>query len=195
MPAMTRRYRALLFLGYGLLTVLVVAGLVLIVTRRPAGVPVQLQAPPTPQPLRVHVTGAVVAPGVYRLAPGSIVQDAIAAAGGPTAQANLLLMNLAQVLHDGQQVVVLETPPTSVPASTAAAGQGTSIATAASLIDINTASASELESLPRVGPALAQRIVDYRAAHGRFRAIEDIMLVTGIGPATFDQIKDLITIS
>src|SRR5689334_5623461 len=148
MPGMTRRYRALLFLGYGLLTALVVAGLVLILTRRPAGLPVQLLAPPTPQPLRVHVTGAVVSPGVYHLPPGSIVQDALAAAGGVTAQANAQLLNLAQVLHDGQQVVVPEKPPTAAPAATAVPGQAGVAATVTSLININTASAAELESLP-----------------------------------------------
>src|SRR5579859_8214310 len=89
MPTMVRRYRAFLFVGYGLLGALLVTGLLLVITRRPAGLPVQLQAPPTPLPLRVHVTGAVNAPGVYDLPPGSIVQDALAAAGGVTARANL----------------------------------------------------------------------------------------------------------
>ncbi len=198
MLAMTRRYRTLLFMGYGLLGALLVAGLLLILTRRPAGVPVQLQDPPTPQPLRVHVTGAVGTPGVYHLPPGSIVQDALAAAGGPTGQADVQLLNLAHVLHDGEQVVVPAAAPTAAsPAATgvAAAGRGGASATAASLININTATAAELEALPRVGPALAQRIVDYRTAHGQFRAIEDIMLVSGIGPATFDQIKARITIN
>jgi competence protein ComEA len=197
MPAMTRRYRALLLMGYGLLGALVVTGLLLIITRRPAGVPVQLQDPPTPQPLRVHVTGAVVAPGVYRLPPGSIVQDALAAAGGATARASVQLLNLAHPLRDGEQVVVPEAAPTAAPTSTtsAAASRGTAPPSPATLININTASAAELEALPRVGPALAQRIVDYRSAHGQFRAIEDIMLVSGIGPATFDQIKNLITIN
>ena len=198
MPAMTRRYRALLLMGYGLLAALVVTGLLLIITRRPAGLPVQLQTPPTAQPLRVHVTGAVISPGVYHLPPGSIVQDALAAAGGPTAHASLQLLNLAHALHDGEQVVVPETAPTAAPAQTSAAsaaGQGSVPSPAASLININTASASELEALPRVGPALAQRIVDYRTAHGLFRAIADIMLVSGIGPATFDQLKDRITIN
>jgi len=198
MPAMTRRYRTLLFMGYGLLTALVVTGLLLIITRRPAGVPVQLQAPPTPQPLRVHVTGAVAVPGVYRLPPGSIVQDALAAAGGATASADVQLLNLAHTLRDGEQVVVPETAPTAAPTAAKAAATPGQVAqpapSAVSRININTASAAELEALPRVGPALAQRIVDYRVAHGQFRAIEDIMQVSGIGPATFGQIKDLISI-
>jgi len=199
MRAMTRRYRALLLMGYGLLAALVVTGLLLVITRRPAGVPVQLQAPPTPLPLRVHVAGAVAAPGVYHLPPGSIVQDALAAAGGPTAQANLALLNLAHKLTDGEQVLVPEAAPTAAAAptaGTAAAGQSSTLTPASgSPININTASAAELEVLPRIGPALAQRIVDYRSAHGLFRAIEDIMQVSGIGPATFEQIKDLITVN
>ena len=199
MPAMTGRYRALLFAGYGLLAALVVTGLLLVVTRRPAGLPVQLQAPPTPLPLRVHVTGAVVAPGVYSLPPGSIVQDALAAAGGTTPRANLGSLNLAHRLQDGEQVLVPESPPTSVAVSTSgviSASQGSSATPGSSdRININTASAAELEALPRVGPALAQRIVDYRVNHGPFRAIEDVMQVSGIGPAIFGQIKDLITVN
>ena len=199
MPAMTGRYRALLFLGYGLLAALVVTGLLLVVTRRPAGFPVQLQAPPSPLPLRVHVTGAVVAPGVYSLAPGSIVQDALAAAGGTTPRANIGSLNLAHRLQDGEQVLVPETAPTSVAVSTSgviSASQGNSATSGSgNRININTASAADLEALPRVGPALAQRIVDYRVAHGPFRAIEDVMQVSGIGPAIFGQIKDLITVT
>jgi competence protein ComEA len=199
MPTMTGRYRALLFIGYGLLAALVATGLLLVVTRRPAGLPVQLQAPPTALPLRVHVTGAVVAPGVYSLAPGSIVQDALAAAGGTTPRANLGLLNLAHRLQDGEQVLVPESAPTSVAVSTSgviSASPGNSATpVSGNRININTASAAELEALPRVGPALAQRIVDYRVAHGPFRAIEDVMQVNGIGPATFGQIKDLITIN
>jgi competence protein ComEA len=192
MPAMTGRYRLLLYTGYVLLVALLATGALLVIARRPAGLPVQLQEPATPLPLRVDVAGAVVAPGVYRLPPGSILQDALAAAGGASPRADLSLLNLAHRLQDGEQVLVPETAPTSQPAATGAVGSTTP--GAANRININTAGVSELEALPRVGPALAQRIVDYRSAHGPFRAIEDIMQVSGIGPATFAQIKDLITI-
>ena len=202
MPAMTGRHRALLFLGYGLLIALVVTGALLVVARRPPGVPVQLQAPPTPQPLRVDVTGAVASPGVYELPPDSIVQDALAAAGGATAQADLSLLNLAKRLQDGDQVVVPALAPTAAPNSappTASAGAGSAVGTPApaggNRININTATLEQLETLPHIGPALAQRIVDYRTAHGAFRAIEDVMQVSGIGPATFGAIKDLITVN
>ena len=203
MPPMAGRYRALLYLGYGLLAALVAAGALLVITRQPAGLPVQLQNPPTPMPLRVHVAGAVVAPGVYTLAPGSIVQDALAAAGGATGQADLTHLNLAHRLQDGEQVLVPELAPTSAIPSTAAptassgvtSTPGPATPSSGNRLNINTASAAELDTLPHVGPALAQRIVDYRTAHGPFRAVEDIMQVSGIGPATFADIKDLITIS
>jgi competence protein ComEA len=200
MPAMTGRYRAmLLYVGYGLLAALLAAGLLLVVARRPAGLPVQLQDPPSPLPLRVHVTGAVAAPGVYSLPPGSIVQDALAAAGGATARADLGLLNLAHRLQDGEQVLVPELSPTRAAVATGGAvpANSTSSVTPSSnnQININTATVAELVALPRVGPALAQRIVDYRATHGPFRAVEDIMQVKGIGPATFAQIKDLISVN
>jgi competence protein ComEA len=160
----------------------------------------------------------VAQPGVSALPRGSIWQDAINAAGGPTALADLSRINLAQLIVDGDQIVVPELiptatprPPTSTPAPTITVGPGTPSPTpaptdtsapppaaasggATSKININTATTAELEALPRIGPAIAQRIVDYRAEHGPFQKIEDIMNVTGIGPATFDAIKDLITV-
>ena len=202
MPAMTGRYRILLYVGYGLLIALVVTGALLVITRQPAGQPVQLQPPPSPLPVRVHVTGAVNAPGVYSLPPGSIVQDALAAAGGPTSQADVQRLNLAQRLQDGEQVFVptlapsAAAPATSAPASGAATGQPSAATPpVANRLNINTATVTDLVGLPQIGPALAQRIVDYRNAHGPFRAIEDIMQVSGIGPATFADIKDLITVN
>jgi len=193
---MVGRFRALLYVGYGMLGALLLTAVLLVITRRPAGTPVQLQTPPTPLPLRVHVTGAVTTPGVYLLPPGSIVQDALAAAGGTTPRASLGSLNLAHKLQDGEQVRVPELAPTvSATASLNATGPASPAAPAVTaLISINTASAAELTALPRVGPALAQRIVDYRNSHGPFRAIADVMQVSGIGPAIFQQIKDLITI-
>ena len=198
---MPRRYRQWLVVGYGLLAALLVTGGLLVVTRRPAGLPVQLQAPPTVPPLRVHVAGAVVAPGVYQMAPGSILQDAVAAAGGPTGQADVSLLNLAHLLTDGEQVLVPESAPTANAASSPSPGTPTTTTTrtskapGAALININVASAAELVALPHIGPALAKRIVDYRSAHGRFRATLDLRLVRGIGPTIFEQIKALITVN
>jgi competence protein ComEA len=211
---MLGRYRQFL---YGLLLSLFVTGALLVVARRPPGHPVQLMEPPTPLPLRIHVTGAVINPGVYALPRGCIWQDAIDAAGGPTALADLSRINLAQLIVDGDQVVVpaliptaTPRPPTATPAPTVTVGPGTpsptplptdtpaptsdSVLVAGAKININTATAAELESLPRIGPAIAQRIVDYRTEHGYFQKVEDIMNVKGIGPVTFDAIKDYITV-
>ncbi len=201
MPVMTGRYRALLYVGYGLLIALVVTGALLVITRQPAGQPVQLQPPPSPLPVRVHVTGAVAAPGVYGLPSGSIVQDALAAAGGPTSRADLERLNLAQRLQDGEQVFVPELAPTAAAPAASAPTNGAATAppdpatpSTTNRLNINSASLADLVGLPHIGPALAQRILDYRSAHGPFRAIEDIMQVSGIGPATFAYIKELIRV-
>ena len=208
---MLRRYQQLL---YGLLLGLLATGVILVVARRPPGHPVILKEPPTPTLLRVHVLGAVTAPGVYSLPRGSIWQDAIQAAGGATASADLNQINLAQLVADGDQVNLPELLPTATPVpptptlgpstpsptpskSEAAASSGSGSTTSAStggVININRATQAELESLPRIGPAIAQRIIDYRTAHGPFAQIDDIQDVKGIGPATFNQIKDLITV-
>jgi len=150
--------------------------------------------PPTPTtaPIRVHVTGAVRAPAVYRLSLGSIVQEAIEAAGGPATDADLEHINLALELRDQQQVYVPrhgEANPPPLVSGGATGGGG-----AAAMVNINTAMAAELETLPRIGPTTAQRIIEYREANGLFRTIEDIQNVPGIGPATFDGFKDLITV-
>ena len=191
MPAMIQRQSVWLLVGYGLFAALAVVGVLLVVTSRPAGLPIQLPAPQTPMPVRVHVTGAVMVPGVYSLPPGSIVQDAITAAGGATAVADVNHLNLAHRLLDGEQIIVPALAPTGGPgAQSVAATPGTP----AGRININTAAAAELEALPHVGPALAQRIVDYRTEHGPFAAVEDVMQVSGIGPSIFAAIKDLITV-
>ncbi len=157
-------------------------------------VPTSTPAPtPTPAPIRIHVSGAVRQPAVYRLPPGSIVQDAVETAGGPAADADLDCINLALELQDQQQVYVPHQgeqsppPPVSGGASEGDGAGGT-------LVNINTATDAELETLPRVGPATAQRIIAHREANGPFETIEDIQDVSGIGPATFEGLKELITV-
>ena len=190
---MANRFRTIALAGgYGLLLATAAVAVLLVATRRPSGQPAQLLPAPTAVALRVHVSGAVANPGVYSLPARSIVQDALTAAGGALPVADTSRLNLARLLEDGDQVLVPETLSSDAlqsgmgPAPAAiTAGQG-------GIININTASAQELETLPRIGPALAQRIVDYRLTNGPFGAVEEIMDVTGIGQATFDQIKDLI---
>jgi competence protein ComEA len=132
----------------------------------------------------VHIVGAVVHPGLYELRDGDRVVDVVAAAGGLTATADEAQLNLARRVSDGEQIFV----PEIGAAPAAAAG------TVGGKVNINTADSTTLETLPRVGPAMAERIIAWRTANGRFSAIEDLMSVTGIGAKTFDGFKDLITI-
>jgi competence protein ComEA len=148
----------------------------------------------TPQPLRVYISGAVVHPDVYRLPPDSIVKDAIDAAGGPAPGADLDRVNQAQPLHDGEQVYVPRAGEASPPVAQPSSPTPGASPARAGRVNINTATAQELETLPGIGPALAQRIVDYRAAHGPFQTIEQIKDVPGIGDAIFEKIKDLIEV-
>ncbi len=178
------------FLG-GLLTGLLVTGLLWIFISEPRGLPVELQPLPSRSPLKIHVAGSVINPGVYTLAPGSITQDAIDAAGGLTMDAVLITMNLAAPLEDSQRIFIpayeesSTTLPTSPPMSSLNNGE---------IINVNSATAPELESLPGIGPSLAQKIVDYRETYGPFLQLEDLLKVSGIGPAKFEQIQDLITL-
>jgi competence protein ComEA len=149
---------------------------------------------PTPLLLRVHVSGAVNDPDVYQLVQGSIVRDAIEAAGGGAEEADLERINLAMELADQMQVYVPREGEASVPlqsSSVASPGGGGQ----AGLININVASLQELDTLPGVGPVTAQRIVDYREAHGAFQRVEDIQNVSGIGPSRFEAIREQITVA
>jgi competence protein ComEA len=188
------RYRSVLFV---ILVVLVLAAVVLFQLLRPVAQPFILNTPtpppspeatPTPRPLRVYVSGAVNRPDVYTLPPDSIVKDALMAAGGPAENADLDRINLALPVSDGQHVYVPlrgeVNPPVQPPSDQRAPS---------TKININTADQAALDSLPGIGPVIAQRILDYRQANGPFDRIEDIMNVSGIGQGTFEKIRDLIT--
>ena len=192
------RYRGLVV---GILVLAIAGGGVALWLNRPHPAPIEVITPlpsptpepyssPTPAPLRVYISGAVTRPDVYLLPPGSIVKDALEAAGGPTKEADLDRLNLAIELHDQQQVHV----PRQGEAALAPGAADLVEASASGPININTATAEELDALPGVGPAIAGRIVDYREAYGPFATIEEIMEVKGIGPATFEEIRDLITV-
>ncbi len=157
----------------------------------------------TPGPMRVYVSGAVAHPAVYALPPGSIIDDAVRAAGGFTAAADPVAINLAAPVAEGMQIYVPTQaegaptpPPVSAPAATVAVEGGSRLGsvTTAGLIDINQATATELEMLPGIGPTMAANIVAYREANGPFAAIEAIMDVPGIGEGRFAEMKDLITV-
>ncbi|UCC90054.1 MAG: helix-hairpin-helix domain-containing protein [Anaerolineales bacterium] len=133
---------------------------------------------------------------MYWLRPGSIVKDAIGAAGGAADDADLVRINLAQELHDQERLYVPRVGESDAPPPVTGGEPTPPIGELAPShkININTATAAELDTLPGIGPAFAQRIIDYRDANGPFQSIEEIILVSGIGNATYDKIKDLITL-
>lgn len=144
--------------------------------------------------ITVYVSGAVVKPGLYELPAGIRAQEAVAAAGGVTEYANLEKVNLAKKLKDGSQVNVPALKGSkAIQQRGNAAESAAAQSTESGLININTASVDELDSLPGVGVVTAQKIAEYRQQHP-FEKIEDIMQVRGIGEAKFNKMKDRITV-
>ncbi len=195
MDEWVRRNRVVLF---ALVTIMVMAGVLLIQSGRRQPAPILLstatapsapEAKVTPSPLRVYVSGAVQSPDVYTLPPASIAKDAVLAAGGPAPDADLDRINLATELVDGQHVYVPHLEETDLPSVEWPSAQRSVDVR----ININTADATALESLPGIGPALAQRIIDYREGNGPFAQPEDVMNVAGVGPAIFAKIEDSIS--
>jgi competence protein ComEA len=161
-----------------------------------------------PSIVTVHVAGAVKSPGVYRLTTLARVIDAVTAAGGPTSEADLERINLAQLLLDTEQVfipgrttrsvaptIAPRHRPTTTLATPRAPSQQGSSPTSGGLVDLNTATAAELDALPGVGPATAKAIVDYRTSKGKFSRTEDLLNVAGIGPAKLAALRDLVTVT
>ena len=147
--------------------------------------------------LYVHVLGAVAAPGLYTLAADARVVDAIAAAGGFTAEADAASVNLARTLADGEQIVVTtpgEPPPAGTAAGSGAGGAAGTDGAASGPIDLNAATAEQLETLPRIGPALAERIIAWRADNGPFRLVDELLAVPGIGDAILAGLDGLVTV-
>jgi competence protein ComEA len=138
----------------------------------------------------VDVVGAVRRPGLYRLAQGARVADAVERAGGSTRKADLSLVNLAALVSDGEQVVV----PRRGAGVAAAWGAGTSSASGIPTgpVHLNSATVDQLDTLPGVGPVTAQKIIDYRQKHGAFTSVDELDAVSGIGPARLDQLRDLV---
>lgn len=175
-------YRSLLLA----LAVAVVAGLAVLLLRlgNTGGVEVLLPTATPTLELKVHVSGAVAAPGVYTLSPGDRVEDALAYAGGALPEADVEGLNLAQRVRDQDRIYVPRR------------GEDLPIVTsnADSRVDINTATLEELDTLPQIGPSLAQAIVAYRESNGPFETVEELLLVKGIGPATLEKLRDLVTV-
>jgi len=143
-------------------------------------------------PLLVHVLGAVAAPGLVELAPGARVVDAVAAAGGFTPEADPAAVNLARPVVDGEQLVVLAVGQAPPPA--AGAGGGSGPAAGDGKVHLNTADVAALDTLPRIGPALAQRIIDWREANGPFTSVDQLLDVAGIGDAVFSGLADRVAL-
>ncbi len=160
-------------------------------TASPAVTPLRASVPakqPAAKLLVIDVAGAVRRPGLYRLRSGSRIDDAIAAAGGPTAKAQLEAVNLAAPVADGEQVVVPGRGAGAAPAaSSPAAGSSPSAP-----LDLNTATADQLDALPGIGPVTAQKILDYRQAHGPFHSVPELEGVPGIGAGRLAQLKGLV---
>jgi competence protein ComEA len=134
----------------------------------------------------VHILGQVERPGLYELPDGARAVDAVAAAGGFTAQADAAGLNLARFVSDGEQIVVPAIGETPVGGAPGIAGDGR--------VNLNTADAAALDTLPGIGPATAAKILAWREQHGRFESIEDLLDVGGIGEAKLDAIRDLVTV-
>lgn len=159
----------------------------------------------------VHVAGAVATPGVIRLHQGSRIDDAIAAAGGPAPDADVDRLNLALVVEDGQKIYVprrgeslsTETDTFGTGAtgpggtgsnSAGSTGAGQAHGAAGGKVNLNTADAAELDTLPKVGPVLAQRIVDWRKDHGPFKSVDELDAVDGVGPKMLETLLPLVTV-
>lgn len=190
MPFALTRIRALALL-LAAIAVVLVAGRILRSTP-PAGTApaiVSGSAPARARPasvrlLVVDVAGAVRRAGLYRLPQGSRIADAVARAGGGTRRADLDLVNLAAPLADGEQVLV--------PARGAAAAGGSGTPSPTAPVDLNSATAEQLDALPGIGPVTAQKIVDYRQAHGPFTSVDDLDAIPGIGPSRIANLKGLV---
>lgn len=154
----------------------------------PLQAPARAAKPAGAKLLVIDMAGAVRRPGLYRLRPGSRIDDAIAAAGGVTAKAQLEAVNLAAPIADGEQIVV---PGRGAAGASAAIPPAAGSAPSAPL-DLNTATAEQLDSLPGIGPVTAQKILAYRQEHGAFHAVAELEGVPGIGPGRLAQLKGLV---
>lgn len=175
--------------AFGLMLGLLSAAVILLVITRQDGQAIEILPAPTPSPLVVHVSGEVQNPGLYTLPAKSRVAEAVEAAGGLLQSADTAAINLAAWLNDGDKVWI---PALSEEAGTDQSLPSRSVGVA---LNINTASARELETLPGIGEVKAAQIVAYRDEHGLFLSFEDLLNVPGIGPELLEEIRSYITLS
>ena len=194
MPEFLLQRRRLLLAAAGSLALILLLGRFVLVagtttTAAPLPLPPAAGAGVTGLPssrVVVDVVGAVRRPGLYRLAHGSRIADALTRAGGATAKADLAQVNLAAPLADGEQVVVPRR------GAGVAGGVAGSVAGAAAPVQLSTATLEQLDSLPGIGPVTAQKILDYREQHGAFQSVDELDAVPGIGPKRLDQLHELV---
>lgn len=189
----TSRARVRRGVGAALIVLLAGAGIAVFVTAiTPRGAERELIDPSAGEellvaagerPIFVHVLGQVARPGLYELREGDRVIDAIAAAGGTTPEADPAAVNLARLLSDGEQLAVPAVGETPAAASGVASD---------GRVDLNTADAATLATLPRIGPAMAQRIIDWREANGPITSVDELLAVSGIGAKTVEALRPLV---
>jgi competence protein ComEA len=182
----------------GALLTLLAIGAIYMVSTQPRGKPIELPTSPAPLPLKVYITGAVVAPGVYSVPRLSRIENAIQAAGGFLETADTQKINLASKLLDGEEIVVPFVNQNTSTTSPILPTTPTKIIQASPSIDnpldINTATVEQFDSLPGIGALKAQQIIAFRQQNGPFSKTDDLQNVPGIGPGIFAKIKDLITV-
>jgi competence protein ComEA len=178
----------------GVLVGLIASALILIISSPRKGEAIQLVAQSTPGNITVFVTGAVKNPGIYNLPFGSRATDAVQAAGGMLSSADNTVINLAAPLKDSDKILVPFIPTPLPERMEVIPTEARPTPSPDRPMNINTAPLEDLDLLPGIGPSKAAAIIAYRDKHGQFKRKEDIQNVTGIGPAIFEQIKDLITI-
>lgn len=171
----------------GTLFGLLAAGLVLLVAARPVQSAIVVQHPTQRTSITVNVDGAVTHPGVYEIPTGSRINDAVLAAGGLIATADTTGVNLAALARDGEKILIPGIVPNDNLVDTPTANS--------SLLDLNTATAEELDQLPGIGPSKAEAIVNYRESYGHFQTISDLLYVPGIGQSIIDSISNYVTVN
>lgn len=145
-------------------------------------------------PVVIDLRGAVKNPGVYELPPGARVQDAVAAGGGVTDEADLSTINLARRLRDGDVVIIAAMPGHSGSPAIGATAAPVMADSGGARVNLNTASAAELVALPGIGDTIAGRVIAYREEHGPFRAVDDLIHVQGLSAKTIDSLRELVTV-
>jgi len=180
----------------GLMLGVIAVNLLYTSVRQPQGDAIVLLPTASPQPMVVYVTGAVVRPGVYSLPQQSRLLDALQAAGGPTDNADMSQVNIAEMLEDGQKIEIPGAGEIATPVFILDDNGllGTATPVTGALININTADAALLDTLPGIGPSTAQKIIEYRDQNGVFATVEDLLKVPGIGPSTLENLRPLITV-